>query len=156
MQYYLVFNGAITGLAASLLNPPGTSRQIFSALIFLIGIPACLIGRLAIAKTHEYYRYTIYRKTLIEEQLGLLRNLEQHRHPAANLSVATTAGMRDTHEILQNTDAWLARKHRRWSVVWCFRLLLLALAVVNGMGVIVASWPLSTRILKSLSSTLPL
>jgi hypothetical protein len=144
MQYYLVFNGAITGLAASLLNPTGEVRQAFAALVFLIGILACLLGRAAIRTSHQYYRDAAYKKTLIEDQLGLLKNLPGYKYEKANLSIATTAGMKESDKILHHTERWLSRKtHRPGSIVRYFRSFLLALAIINGVGILAATWPFS-------------
>jgi len=85
-QYYLVFNSALTGLAATLLSQGSTVKQILAMLVFIAGIPACLLGRAAITKGHEYYRRSIYKKTLIEEELGLTKQLVGYTYAGANLT----------------------------------------------------------------------
>src|SRR5437016_1861196 len=95
-QYYLVLNTALSGLAATLLGQSGAIKQVFAALVFSVEVVACLLGRSANTKSHEYYRKSAYKKTLIEDQLGLLKKLPEYDYAAANLSIATTAGMHST------------------------------------------------------------
>jgi TM2 domain-containing membrane protein YozV len=137
-QYYLVFNKAIPGLAATLLGQGGTIKQVFAALVFFLGIFTCFFGRYAISKSHEYYRKALYKKTLFEDQLGLLTHLPQYPYPGANLSIATTSGMHSTTQMLTDTENWLKRPERTGSIVWCFRSFLLLVALVNFGGVIVS------------------
>ena len=139
-QYYLVFNSALTGLGATLLGQNGMLKQLFAALVFVIAIFACFFGRGAITKAHGYYRKSVYKKTLIEDQLGLLQKLPQYTYAGANLSIATTSGMQSTTQILQDTEQWLNRPERQDSLVRYFRIFLLILAIINGLGVIAALW----------------
>jgi len=139
-QYYLAFNSALTGLGATLLGQSGTIKQLFAGLVFAVAIFACLFGRAAITKAHDYYRKAAYKKTLIEDQLGLLQKLPQYTYAGANLSIATTSGMHSTTQILQDTENWLKRPERQGSLVWYFRVFLLILAFINAFGVVAAAW----------------
>jgi hypothetical protein len=139
-QYYLIFNTAITGLGATLLDQGGTIKQIFAGLVFLLGIFACIFGRYAIRKSHQYYRRAAYKKTLIEDQLGLLNHLPQYPYAGANLSIATTSGMHSTTQMLTDTEKWLERPDRPGSIVWFFRAFLVVVALGNLAGVFVAGY----------------
>ncbi len=139
-QYYLVFNSALTGLAATLLSQGSTVKQILAMLVFIAGIPACLLGRAAITKGHEYYRQSIYKKTLIEEELGLTKQLVGYTYAGANLIVATTSGMHSVTQILHDTEKWLARPERLNSIISYFRIFLLILLLINFAGAAVSVW----------------
>src|SRR5580658_2300907 len=72
MIHYVVFNTALLSAATGLLKLAGDPiLDIFVALLFLIGVFTAWLGRRAVKRGHEYYRRTIYKKTLIEDLLGL-------------------------------------------------------------------------------------
>jgi len=48
--------------------------------------------------------------------------------------------MQSTTQILQDTEQWLNRPERQDSLVRYFRIFLLILAIINGLGVIAALW----------------
>src|SRR5204862_6489215 len=116
-----VFNSALTGFGVTLLGQQGNAKYLLAIAVFVLAFFACLMGRSAITKAHEYYRNAAYKKTLIEELLGLLQRVPEYAYSGANLGVATTAGMHSATQILKDTEAWLARPERRGSIVWYFR-----------------------------------
>ena len=73
MIQYLTLSAVILSAGIGLLRvgPPGRSTTLFVAIIFFCGICVALLGAHAVWRGHEYYRRTIYKKTLIENLLGL-------------------------------------------------------------------------------------
>lgn len=110
-MYYIVFNTALIAAATGILKIDN-QRAIdwLIAAIYLVGFVACLIGRNAIQKGHEYYRRTVIKKTLIEDLLGLTAPLKDYplRH---NLSIGTTTGQGEHWKHIHDTDNWLRRKN---------------------------------------------
>ena len=139
-QYYLVFNSALTGLASTLLGQRDTMKALFAMMVFGLGAFACFLGRAAITKAHEYYRNTAYKKTLIEDLLGLAHKLPEYKYSGANLTIATTAGMHSTSQILNDTLTWLQRPERRGNIVWYLRGFLLVLFLIDCAGAVIAAW----------------
>jgi hypothetical protein len=90
--YYLTLNSGLIAVAAGLLKIGSAPIvNLVVASVFLIGLLSSLIGMRNIRRGHEYYRRTVVKKTLLEEQIGLNKPLEGH--PAGlTLAVGTTVG----------------------------------------------------------------
>ena len=72
MQYYVVLNSGLVAVATGLLSTADSdSVRLLAAGIFFIGFVAAAIGISGIYKSREYYRATVFQKTLCEELLGL-------------------------------------------------------------------------------------
>jgi hypothetical protein len=83
-----------------------------------IGIKTILTG-------HRYYRHTIVKKTVLEDQLGLSKPLESYA-AKPTLAVGTTVGQNEHLQILNNTQDWLKRPHRISSITsWIIAILFL-------------------------------
>src|SRR5579863_3949401 len=133
--YFLVLNSAILSVATGLLkldSPPIV--YLFISLLFGLGIGTSLIGSLSIKKAHEYYRWTIVKKTVLEERLGLGSPLPD-MHPSLDLSVATTGGQKERKRILQDPATWVHRPQSRHAITFWLRRILWGMAVVDGFGV---------------------
>jgi hypothetical protein len=87
-----------------------------------------------ILKGHKYYRNTIVKKTILEDQLGLTRPLDGYG-AIQTLAVGTTVGQSEHLQILHNTKIWLGRPHRRTSITWWISAILLLFCLANGAGV---------------------
>jgi hypothetical protein len=137
-MYFLVLNSAIITVATGLLkldNIPVVDG--FVAVIFLFGFGTSVTGSFAISKSHEYYRRTVVQKTRLEDLLGLTSPPEGS-FSAATLSIGTTTGQRDHAEILADPEKWVKRRHRRTSITFMLKVILLGLAVVDLIGAFAA------------------
>jgi hypothetical protein len=135
-NYFLILNSAIFAVATGLLkldNPPVV--YLFISLIFLFGLTTSIAGARSVAKAHEYYRRTIVKKTAIEEHLGLNSALPG-MHESFNLAVGTTSGQNDRVQILNEPGKWVARPQRKKSITFMLTVILWAMAVVDGIGVV--------------------
>jgi hypothetical protein len=114
---YLTLSAIVLSAGVGLLRvgTPGRSTTFFVALIFFCGVFIALLGVMAVRRGHEYYRRTVYKKTLIENLLGLHNPVQNYS--GATLAVTTTRGQGEVHEMLDHYP------HRRFNLhsVWCGR-----------------------------------
>lgn len=132
-MYYLAFNSAVVSVATGLLkldNPPRI--YLFISAIYLVGLGASLMGIQAVRRSHEYYRRTVVKKTMIEDLLGL--TTPQQGYSGLTLAIGTTSGHGDLINILHDTDQWVGRPLRRSSVTFSITGVLGLLAVINIVG----------------------
>jgi hypothetical protein len=137
-MYCVVFNSAIISVAAGLLKLESAPLvYVFIAGTFVLGFFTSLMGIRAIAKSHEYYRRTVVKKTLIEDILGLTAPLAGYprRH---TLTIGTTAGQEECLRILYDSENWMGRPLRRSSITFWFTSLLRLIAAINIAGIFVA------------------
>ena len=87
---------------------------------------------------HSYYRRAIYKKTMIEDRLGLTNPLPAYDFSGATLSITSTPNQADSQEILTNTDEWRNRAIRNRSntglVILLHRILGLLYRLARGCG----------------------
>jgi len=105
--YHLTLSSGLIAVAAGLLKL-GTASPVNLAVagVFLIGMCVSVIGIKTIRKGHTYYRNIIVKKTLLEDQLGLMKPLEGYA-AKPTLAVGTTVGQNEHIQILSNTQDWL-------------------------------------------------
>ena len=74
--YYLTLNSGLIAIATGLLKV-GRSPvvNLLVAVVFIIGLAASAIAIKNTKTGHQYYRRTVLKKTLIEDQLGLTKPL---------------------------------------------------------------------------------
>jgi hypothetical protein len=138
-MYHLIFNSALVSVATGLLKLENTPAiNLFIGAIYLVGLGTSLMGVRAITKSHEYYRRTVVKKTLIEGLLGL--TTAQQGYSGLTLAIGTTAGHGDCFKILHETELWVSRPLRRWSVMFWITRILSLLAVINIAGAGVAGY----------------
>lgn len=137
-MYYLVFNSAAISVGAGLIRLDSRPISALVASLFTIGCLTSLIGYLTTGKSHEYYRRTVVKKTLIEDLLGLTAAIPGYS--GHTLTIGTTAGQADHVQILQNTEAWVMRRMRRASITFWLRRVLLLLMVINMAGAGASLW----------------
>jgi hypothetical protein len=104
------------------------------AAIFFAGFCTCLIGASAARTSHQYYRRTVYRKTVYEELLGLTQARELPNGGTADLAIGTTDSQAERHRILSQTEEWVRRPLDKFSVVGGFRSTLGIMAVLHIFG----------------------
>jgi hypothetical protein len=105
-QYMLVFNTAILAAASAIASRPGHS----AALVFLLGVIACLLSFFVMRTQHGYYRAARDHLRRVEESLGV----------PVDQRMDTTSTMRGAH--------------RTASVAQLVYLLLVAVATADAVG----------------------
>jgi hypothetical protein len=138
--YHLTLSSGLIAIAAGLLKL-GTASPVNLAVagVFFIGMCVSAIGIKTILKGHTYYRHTIVKKTLLEDQLGLTKPLEGYAGKPT-LAIGTTVGQNEHLQILNNTQNWLNRRHRFSSITsWIVGILLL-FVLANAAGVAGSLW----------------
>ena len=116
-KFYLGLNMALLAAVATLL------RIDSDAWWPLIGISATGVlvsglGMSTIRTGHEYYRRTVWKKTLIENALGLNEPVDPQTDPSGSWAIATTATQEDTDSILKDKEAWIGRKIEWKKITW--------------------------------------
>ena len=105
--YYLTLNSGLITIAAGLLSIGGApSVNFVVAGVFSIGLLSSFIGIRNVLRGHEYYRRTVIKKTLLEEEIGLNKPVEGHP-TGLTLAVGTTVGQNEHLQILHDTEKWL-------------------------------------------------
>ncbi len=133
-MYFLILNSAILTVATGLLKADGPPAvYLFVGLLFILGFGTSTIGAVSIARNHEYYRRTVVKKTLIENQLGLGNSIPG-MNPALNLSIGTTKGQGDRMNILNDPEAYIAKRLKSPAITFWLRCILIALACVDLIG----------------------
>lgn len=137
-KFYLGLNMALLAAVATLLRIESDS-WIPLAGISLVGVFASWLGISTIRRGHEYYRRTIWKKTLIEEALGLNEKIPgAQADRGGTWAIATTKSQGDVQEILQDPEKWLARRIRPRTVTGALILLMLMFIFLHFLVVIFA------------------
>lgn len=109
----------------------------FALLIFVTHLAIKLLE-----KGKEYTQEAVYKKTLIERELGLLQALDGLDTTPANLSIAVTGGMQNAVAVLMRSKQRGDTAHpliSSHSIVASIRRVLYAMIVIEAFGV-VAAW----------------
>lgn len=138
--YHLTLNCGLIAVATGLLKVGSAPVvNLFVAGVFFIGLCAAGIAILTIRKGHEYYRNTIIKKTLLEDQLGLNRQISEYASRPTR-AIGTTHGQGEHFKILNETEAWLKRPHRRGGVTFWIVVILWLFLVANAAGIAGCVW----------------
>lgn len=134
---YLTLSAIVLSAGVGLLRigSTGASTNFFVGLIFLSGIGIALLGIQAIRRGREYYRNTIYKKTVIEDLLGL--NKPVPNHPHATLAVTTTRGQAEIFEMLRDPNAWMERTRTHGTITGMAVSVLGLFAAIDIAGIVV-------------------
>ena len=135
MIQYLTLNAVALSAGVGLLRvgTPGRSTTFFVALIFFCGIAIALLGIQVVRRGHEYYRHTAYKKTLIENLLGLHNPVQDY--PRATLAVTTTRGQAEVHQMLHDPDAWLGKSPPLGTITRTVILVFTLFVVADAAGI---------------------
>ena len=88
-RFFVGLNTALVTAAAAVTRF-WTGPELWLVPISFIGVVICLSGIRTIQNGHQYYRRSIYKKTLLEAELGLTSRLPAHDYSDATLSVSST------------------------------------------------------------------
>jgi hypothetical protein len=135
LLHLTVFNIAVLSAGAGLLKVGGPRLgNLLVATIFLAGCCTSVIGARAARTFHQYYRRTVYKKTVYEELLGLTEPRELPNGVRADLAIGTTDSHKERQKILTQTEDWVSRPLGISSVVGGFQLTLRILAALHVLG----------------------
>lgn len=136
--YFLVLNTGILSVATGLLKRENSRpAQFFISGLFLLGFAISAIGFFSIKRSHEYYRRTIVKKTLIETCLGLTETLPE-MHASLNLAVGTTRGQADHKRILEDPEAWINKTQRWTAITFWLQGIFIGIGCVDLIGAILS------------------
>jgi hypothetical protein len=104
-RQFLILSSALVGAGVGLIKvaegSAGTSAFLVVYFVLSVLITLCGLETITIGKAH--YRESVFTKTLVERELGLLKSLPDLQDPRANLSIAVTDGQRDIGNLLSGT-----------------------------------------------------
>lgn len=138
--YYVGLNSGVISVATGFLKLSGAPPiDLLVAVLFFVGMVLSALGVRAIRKGHEYYRRTIVQKTLIEDHLGLTKEIEGYPG-RPTLTVGTTVGQKEHLQILHGGEEWVRRGLRRGSITFLVVAILWLLAAADLAGVLASLW----------------
>lgn len=138
--YLITLNSGLIAVATGLLKVGSAAViDLFVAGVFLIGLFVSAMSMKNVVTGHGYYRRTILKKTLLEDQLGLTKPLEQYSG-RPTLAIGTTVGQNDALKILHDPENWLKRRHKLRNITsWTVGILFL-FVLANAGGIYGSLW----------------
>lgn len=116
LKHYFLINAGLTTVGATLTKGlgergPSLGSDFVVACVFMVGAFAAALGILSLLRSREYYRVTVFKKTLIEGQLGYHEKIAGGSGDHACLAIGTTRGMRENSRILAQSEDDLRRPY---------------------------------------------
>jgi hypothetical protein len=101
-KFFLLLSSGLVGAGIGLTKIPETapSTPFFLGCFFILSMLITISGLETLAVGKRYYRESVFTKTVVERELGLLNPVHGLADPRANLSIAVTDGQRDLQSIL--------------------------------------------------------
>lgn len=136
-KFFFTLNSALVAAAAALIKLGGSATSyFFIALLFGIGALTSWIGKKTTQRGHDYYRNTRWKKTVIEDQLGLHQPLKGYEQPT-NLAIGSTLGQQEHYGIL-HSPAPTGGRPRRGSITSGVVRIFVAFAIADVFGALVS------------------
>lgn len=137
VKYYCVLNIGIITIATGLLkvNQKENDVSFLVSMIFFIGVVTSFLGIYSIKKGNIYYHRTLYKKALIERELGLFNFISKHDELPIDISVSTTPGMDKeikTIDMLKYSEK--KKSPRSGTIKYNMILVLYLLSLLNCVG----------------------
>ena len=145
IRFYVGLHMALVAVTSTLLRIESEARIPFLP-IAVVGAVASFLRIHTIRKGHEYYRRSIYKRTLIAERLGFNQRLDEYPYELATLAVTPTESQAQSRDILLNTDKWLRRKLRGSTVTGGFVRLMKVFLIIYLFAGIWSILPLVDRL----------
>ena len=140
-KFYLGLNMALLAAVATLLRIDSESWWPLIG-ISIVGLLVSGLGTSTIRMGHEYYRRTVWKKTLIENALGLNEPVGSQTDQYGTWAIATTATQEDTDAILRDKKAWMARKIEPQKITWKLIALMRVFIALHLVVIGFAAWRL--------------
>lgn len=152
-RFYLGLHMALIALASTLMRIESESRSPF-VTIATLGIFTSILGIRTISKSHEYYRRSVYKMTLIAEQLGFNRSLNLYGHDLDSLAISSTKSQSTSANILSHPEKWLRRRHRPDTITGMLVILMKVLVLCYALLPVWMWYPELTSTWSCIQSTL--
>jgi hypothetical protein len=145
-KFFFTLNSAIVAAAAALIKLGESETSYFYiALLFGTGALTSWMGKKTARRGHEYYRNTRWKKTVIEDRLGLHHPLKDYEE-FTTLAIASTRGQQEHQRILHG-PASKGDRLRSGSithgVVWIF----IAFTIADFLGTMISLYELGSMAL---------
>jgi hypothetical protein len=109
VQFFTVLNSGLLSLGFTILGSDQISPKYYVTPIFIIVIVISLIARDARRRYHEHSLRASYKKTLIENELGLYDPLKEYTYQKHNMAITTSAKTDPVSEILANPEEYIQK-----------------------------------------------
>ncbi len=136
LKHSFLVTAGLTGVGVTLLTAktseahPSWAASLMAAGVFVAAGLSAVMGLVALLKSREYYRATVFKKTLIEHLLGYHGRVDQQVSDLASLALGTTDGMRKWETILQWNESDLKKERLRGGSVVFYSALLLGIFIL--------------------------
>lgn len=132
-KFYVGLHTALGAASVALLRIDDGSTWPLVALS-VIGAVAAWLGFSSLKTSHQYYRRSVFKKTVIEHSLGLTARLSHYSDSPATLAIGTTESQAKTEQILHSTEEWMNRRIEFKSVVGGIRAFLALLGLGHSVN----------------------
>jgi hypothetical protein len=140
-KFFLVLSSGMIAAGVGLIrfSENNAAASGFVALFFICSALITNSGRATLALGKRYYRESVFTKTLVERELGLLERLPGMNSDKATLSIAVTDGQRDYRGVLFGDKPSLASQISPTTVIANVRTIFFVVILIEIGGCMYAA-----------------
>jgi hypothetical protein len=140
--FLLLSSGLITaGVGLIKVAQDSTQTSFFLIIFFVLSILINIFGLNSVAVGKVYYRESVFIKTIIERELGLLKAIPGLQDPRANLSISVTDGQRDFLSVIFGISHGPSRQHFFPQTITEYSQAIFgAMVVINWIGAMIVTF----------------
>jgi hypothetical protein len=141
VQFFTVLSSGLLTLGFTLLGTEQVSPKYFVAPIFIIGAFISIVAINARKRYHEHSLRAAYKKTLIENELGLYEALQGYEYKKHNLAITTSPKKEPIKEILEDPENYISENILKFGKVpWYQKMIFVTFLIMNGLGIVIILW----------------
>lgn len=110
VQFFTLLNSGLLTLAFTILGSGQLTSKYFVVPIFVLGILCSVIAILARRRYHRHSLRAEYKRTLIENELGLYKSFSREGYTKHTLAISTSTKVDRHHEILKDPEKWIKER----------------------------------------------
>lgn len=147
VQFFTLLNSGLLTLAFTILGSGQLTSKYFVTPIFVLGILCSIIAILARRRYHRHSLQAEYKRTLIENELGLYTPFSREGYAKHTLAISTSSKLDRQREILKDPEKWIKKRTLKVKTVPFYHAMifvfftianLVGLAIILGPDVITA------------------
>lgn len=141
-KFFVLLNLTIIGGGMALLQlAVAPLARWLSAVAFLGGVGFAVVGIFALREAKRYYRVCVAKKTLYEEQLGMVRPFPGGAPSDVGVyALGALATVDKIEGILSDVDGYVNRRLRWGSLAGRGTVSLVAIGIFDALAALVAAW----------------
>lgn len=142
VQFFTVLNTGVLTIGFTLLGSNQLSIKFYVIPIFVIAISIAVIAICAHKNYHKHSLRAEYKRTLIEDKLGLYDLFEKHGFKEHTLAISTSS-RNDPSIILKDPAEWIRMNtFKPWTVPFYHNMIFIFFLIVGIAGIILSvSYP---------------